>query len=179
MERRTTARMVGRPLGLAAAAITLTACAGGAAVPTKGAEPSSPAREPVAAVGCPAPDRSGNRAVSIDYVDFVQAFGRHYVAGLGHGPARGDEAELGRTLLVSRCSFSAVNDRTHADPGEARNGDTAFLPPGTPIRAVRGWSPQCRLGAVADGAVHIYLAYRRQAATATPRTCALRRRSGS
>lgn len=115
----------------------------------------------------------GQGYAAVDYVDFIQAFGHQYVADFAGrvipAPARTD---LGEVVLRSRCSFAALNDRTHKDPGEARDGDTAFLAAGTPIHAIKGWSTQCRLAAAHNGRLHVYLAMEDHAAVATPRPCA-------
>ena len=134
----------------------------------------SPTPSPSAHPKCPHP--SGEGTVAIDYVDFVQAFGRQYVAGLPeHGTSGLTRDDLGRVVLRSRCSFSALNDRTHRNPGPPRDGDTGFLPTGTPIYAIDGWSPQCRLAAERDGELRSYLAYRKGDNSVQPRPCALNR----
>lgn len=154
---------------LAAAALAAGACSSGGA---PALDPGSPASPP-AHEDCPAVQQgSGNAAV--DYVDFIQAFGQQYVAGLARRPITARQRDLGRIVLRSSCSLSALNDRTHKDPGPARDGDTGFLKPGTPIYAVDGWPTQCRLAARWGGRLRVYLAYLPNAAHATPRPCALR-----
>lgn len=113
-------------------------------------------------------------SAAIDYVDFVQAFGRQYIAGLAKNAPTATRADLGRVVLRSKCSFSALNDRTQKSPGEPHDGDTGFLRPGTPIYALHGWSTDCRLAARQDGHVKVYLAYRDDTKVATPRACAVR-----
>jgi hypothetical protein len=156
-------------LAAGAASAVLSGCGGSSAPAPGAASPAAPAT-----ADCPKVAGGDNGAAAIvDYVDFVQAFGRQYVAGLrGTGPAT--KADLGRVVLRSRCSFSAFNDRTHANPGEPRDGDTAFLPPGTPIHALRGWPARCRLAAEHDGRVVVYLAYREHTKHARPVPCAVR-----
>jgi hypothetical protein len=162
---------------VAVAAAVLTGCTGNSA-PTSGspATSSPPSTSPSAfAADCPdvtAPDGS---FAAIDYVDFVHAFGRQYVArNLGRNTASAGPVDLGRVVLRSKCSFSALNDRTHKSPGEPRDGDTGFLPPGTPIYALRGRPTACVLAAEQDGHVLVYLAYRDDTHVATPRRCATR-----
>lgn len=111
---------------------------------------------------------------AVDYVDFVQAYGEQYVAGLANRPIHVARGDLGRVVLRSRCSLAALNDRTHHTPGTARDGDTAFLAPGTPIYAINGWSVRCRLAArSAAGEFVAYLALQPNTKTATPRACVL------
>jgi hypothetical protein len=117
----------------------------------------------------------GNGFSAIDYVDFIQAFGQQYVAGLSSRPSPVSRSDLGRVVLRSRCSFSALNDRTHQNPGEPRDGDTGFLAPGAPIYATDGWSTQCRLAARGAAGLVAYLALDPNAKRAKPRACALHR----
>lgn len=107
----------------------------------------------------------------IDYVDFLNHDGRHYLAGfIPTSPV--SSADLGEVVFRSRCSRSALNERTGRDLGLPRDGDTGFLPPGTAIHAVRGWAPGCRLAAERDGQIHIYLALDPNADQAQPAPCA-------
>src|SRR3954469_721275 len=160
----------------AVALLLLTGCAGGVHESlTPAGQPSSTAPvQRVDAESCPKVSSGGGYA-AVDYVDFIQAMGINYVADLGGRRVEATRADLGPVVLHSLCSFSALNDRTHKDPGKARDGDTAFLPPGTPIYALKGWSEKCRLAAEHDGRVHVYLAMDDHAATAKARACALRR----
>jgi hypothetical protein len=113
--------------------------------------------------------------VAVDYVDFIQVDGRTYIANLSRQAGSVSRADLGRTVLVSRCAFSRLNDRTGQAPAETRDGDTGFLLPGTPVQKIRGWSVSCRLAAAHDGRLNVYLAYRDGDDVARPRPCALRR----
>ena len=131
-------------------------------------------RSPVAGPDCPPTStRHGGGITTIDYVDFVQANGRNYIADLHRVPAI-SQADLGPRVLTVRCSFSQLNDRTGASTPTPRDGDAAFLAPGTPVYAIRGWPPNCRLAARHDGRLHVYLAYRPGGKVATPERCALR-----
>jgi hypothetical protein len=147
------------------------ACSGGSAGHARPAQPP--------ATGAPAdcPPTTGRGQAAVDYVDFVQVSGRQYIANLGGRqvpPVK--RQDLGRVVTRSRCSLSALNDATHRAPGAARDGDSGFLPPGTPVYAVHGWSTRCRLAAEHDGRLNVYLAYRSGGRVATPMRCALSRR---
>lgn len=111
----------------------------------------------------------------VEYVDFLQALGRNYIAGLGHMDTITNN-DLGSQVLVVRCSIAAVNNTTHQVPLEPfRDGDAAYLAPGTPVYSVHGWPISCRLAARrVDGALHVYLAYQPNTRVATPEACALR-----
>jgi hypothetical protein len=141
--------------GCASAAGTTTAVAGG------------PPKE-----NCP-PTKGGSGYAAVDYIDFIQAFDHQYDAWFDPKPVRVRKSQLGRIVLRSTCSLSAVNDRTHKVPGEPREGNTAFLPVGTPIYAIDGWSPRCRLAARSAGQLRAYFAMRNDTRHAKARACAL------
>ena len=140
--------------------------------------PTSGSTVPARADCPPVHSLNGRSAVSIDYVDFVQVGGRSFIAGLDRraGSVRADQ--LGRVVVYVRCSFSELNDRTGQAPAAQRDGDAGFLPAGTAVYAVNGWSPRCRLAARHDGALRVYLAYRPGGRVATPEPCALRSVAG-
>ena len=115
-----------------------------------------------------------NSGAAVDYVDFIRAFGLDYLAGFARRPITVHRSDLGRVVLRSRCSLSALNDRTHKAPGPARDGDTAFLKPGTPIYAIKGWPIRCRLAARWSREFRVYLAQAPNSRHATPKPCALR-----
>ena len=157
--------------------LLLTACAGEvqeARTPVTQPGSTAPAQR-VDAESCPKVSGAGNSSAAIDYVDFIHALGHNYVADFAGHVIHASRADLGQVALRSRCSFSALNDRTHKNPGDPRDGDTAFLAPGTPIYALKGWPTECRLATDVDGRVHVYLAMDDQSATAKARDCALRR----
>ena len=131
--------------------------------------------QPTMGPGCPATHvPPGGGSAAVHYVDFLQANGRNYIAGLG--PARKEaEPKLGREVLRVRCAYAPVNDATGQVFGTPRDGDSAYLTTGTPVFAVSGWPTTCRLAAKLEHHVHIYLAYRPKTQVATPEPCALRR----
>jgi hypothetical protein len=124
--------------------------------------------------GCPTfghPEGGGYAAVG--YIDFLQAHGRQYIAGMGP-PARVTPGDLGTQDLIIRCSYAAVNDSTGQVPqGPIRDGDAGYLVPGTPVFAINGWRPTCRLAAKLHGELHVYLAYLPDTTVATIDPCAL------
>jgi len=124
---------------------------------------------------CPTTVTSKGGATMIDYVDFVQANGRMYIAGLQTPVAPLPRADLAGVVLRVRCSLQQLNDATHQPTPPPRDGDAAFLSAGTPVFAIRGWSPQCRLAAERGGRLEVYLAYRPGGKVATPEPCALHR----
>jgi hypothetical protein len=156
----------GRAALVAAALVLVAGCAGSSPPADAGG------RTPVADQGCPPVHGQGFAA--IDYVDFIHAFDRQYLVQYSRHSALVHRSDLDRIVLRSRCSYSALNDRTHRTPQEPpRNGDTAFLPPGTPIHAVNGWPARCRLAARSGGELRVYFAQQRGTKRAEPRACAL------
>ena len=80
----------------------------------------------------------------IDWVDFVEVGSVQYVAALSPTLAQGD---LGQ--IVARVKFKVSGNV--CDPSyRLRDGDAAFLDPGTPIYAVNGY-PTSQLLAAAEG----------------------------
>jgi len=123
--------------------------------------------------GCPVVTPTPGHAVTVDYVDFVRTNGVEYVARLGEEGVAVGPSDIGEVHLTVRCSFSELNRRTQQMPPPARDGDTGFLPTGTAVHAVNGWSPSCRLVAQHDGSWHVYLALDERATTAQPKPCSL------
>jgi hypothetical protein len=91
-------------------------------------------------------------AVSVDYVDFVQANGIQYLAAdnLGLSPVTVAAADVGPVQFRVRCALSELNRQTQQMPPPPRDGDAGLLTAGTPVHAVKGWSPSCRLAAQRD-----------------------------
>ena len=153
-------------IGVAAVAIVLVA--GCATAGTTTASAGGPPKK-----DCPPVKSSPGVIAQIDYIDFIQAFGRQYSAGFVPRLTRVHRSQLGPVVLRSTCSLSALNDRTGGSPGAPRDGNTAFLPVGTPIYAVHGWSTSCRLAARSGGELKAYLAMRKHTRHAKARACAL------
>lgn len=82
-------------------------------------------------------------------------------------------SEIGAEQFRVRCSLSQLNDQTHAAPAAPRDGDASFLPAGTPVHEISGWSPTCRLAAQLAGTWRVYLAVDKDSSAAKPRPCAL------
>lgn len=138
------------------------------------ASPGTAATSPgPSADGCPTDPGNGNSAVMVDYVDFVQANGQQYVADLGGHHVELAAADIGRVQFYVRCSLSEPNAQTHQSPPPLQDGYAGHLPTGTPVHAITGWSPRCRLAAQRDGSWKVYLAQDVQAPVATPTRCAL------
>jgi hypothetical protein len=111
--------------------------------------------------------------VTIDHVDFIRWSGRQYLAG-SFDAEQITDADLGQVAGSSRCSLSDLNARTGQEPPGPVDGDTGFLPAGTSVYAVRGWSAECRLAAAHGGELRVYLAPEQGGTHARPSACALR-----
>jgi hypothetical protein len=139
-------------------AVSLAACA--SSHESAGEDPSpcprgSPYRPGVAGIG--------------DYVDFLRFDGRTYYGQ----PASVSARQLGPVITHVRCSLTAEEDPSRTPP-QIIDGTASFLRVGTPVYAVRGYSPACRLAAYLNGQLQPYLA-QAEHGTAAPTTlpCAL------
>jgi hypothetical protein len=89
---------------------------------------------------------------TIDWVNFLQVGSVQYVAGPA-SPAAITESELGPEL--ARVKFKV--DGNVCDPNyQVKDGDAAFLEPGTPIYQVKGHAPAEELAARMNGNLLVY-----------------------
>ncbi len=166
-------------LVVAGAALLLSGCSrasknvSGPAVPTSAAigDTTVPAR----LVDCP-PTSPSAQSATVDFVDAIEANGTQYMVGTPYnGPPATSiaETDLGPIQFRVRCSLSQLNAATHRETPNPRDGDSSFLAPGTPVYAIKGWSPLCRLAASHGGATwQVYFALEKTASVATFKTCA-------
>ena len=103
----------------------------------------------------------GARAASCDHVDFIRFGGVSYeVADHGVGRAVG-RSDLGPVFARVAANPPATGDcRTYAP----RDGDAAFLTPGSPVYRVNGYRPSFRLAASRHGHLRLYEASEAQGA---------------
>ncbi len=101
--------------------------------------------------GCP---RTTGESTIVDYVPFVQLNDRMYIEVFAEADEQQLEAaELGARVAETQCKLSdVVNDPYY----RARNGDAAFLEPGTKLFMVKGFDPGFRLAARVDGELQLY-----------------------
>ena len=98
-------------------------------------------------------------SIAVDYIDFVHVLGRTYLGNQVKAPAK---PVLGRRLAVVNCTIEdLVADNHHEVVGPFRDGNAALLEVGTPIYAISGFAPQCRVAAVRDHHVVTFVADRR------------------
>lgn len=99
--------------------------------------------------------QSACETTQIDWVNFVQVGSTQYVAGPATTTLK--ESELGAVHSHVKFKVSGnVCDPTY----RPKDGDAAFLEPGTPIYEVAGRPPGEQLAARFNGAVVLYLATR-------------------
>jgi hypothetical protein len=129
----------------------------------RNAEPPNPSKPPTngptttSVAGCPAlPPSEPGKGVAVDFGDIVQAHGRAY---LRDRTSTLTTEDIGDLQFRISCSLSRLNDVTHQLTPAARDGDATFLPAGTPVYAVKGWSPLCRLIASSNDTWAIYVAH--------------------
>lgn len=105
----------------------------------------------------------------MDYVDAIEANGTQYVVQPNVVVSGSD---MGAEQFRVRCSFAQLNAVTHRETPNLRDGDASFLDPGTPVYAMKGWSPLCRLTAETGDTWKVYFALLKGAAVATIDPCA-------
>ncbi len=103
--------------------------------------------------GCQYPGSTqGCGNVQIDWVDFIQVGSTQYVAGPG-SPTVPQERDLGP--VVAHVKFKVGGNV--CDPNyKLKDGDAAFLKPGTPIFQINGQSPAKALAAHRNGQIVVY-----------------------
>ncbi|GAA1181171.1 hypothetical protein GCM10009608_16480 [Pseudonocardia alaniniphila] len=151
------------------ALLAAAACSAGPPVARPAPAPPPSSAAPVATDGCPAVPATGNEMATVDYVDFIVIGTTTYLADREVVERSG----LGEVVMRSRCSFRELNDRTGRMTPPAQNGDTGFLPPGTPVYSVHGWPVACRVAAESDGRLQFYLAQQSGGDRSQPVECAV------
>jgi len=98
---------------------------------------------------------SGQRCTAqIDWVDFVQVGSTQYLAGTRTAPTI-QESDLGPVVATVKYRLSG----NVCDPNyRPKDGDAAFLDPGTPIYQIRGYQISQLLAARYEGRILAYMA---------------------
>jgi hypothetical protein len=153
MKRLSIVALVGLPLLFTVACASPSHLVGVANAPGSSVDSSS-----APASACENTNRNhGNAVVMVDWVDFLQLSGTQYIAGLDGQVPPVVSAQLGAVVGRVRCQLSAL--RFSEMPGPNVDGDAAFLPIGTEVRAIDGFVPSCLVAARIDGANRVYLAH--------------------
>jgi hypothetical protein len=103
---------------------------------------------------CQFPGADSGCNAQIDWVDFIQIGSTQYLARPGTSTAV-NEGDLGS--VYARVKFKVSGHV--CDPSyRLKDGDAAFLDPGTPIYQVKGFPPTQRLAVRAQGRIVLYQA---------------------
>jgi hypothetical protein len=104
----------------------------------------------------------------VDYIDTIwhDSVNYEYLPGV-----RITAAQTGSVLIWIQCSLESYPD-THAPPSHWANDTATALPAGTPVHAVKGFSPRCRLAAYVAGQPRTYVAVNHTNRGLVPRACA-------
>ncbi len=145
----------------AAVIVTLVGC--GSEVPG-GASHPTPTR-PACAEGSAYPPGTHGE---IDYTDSIW----HDSVSYEYLPSvRITASQIGSVVTRIRCSMATYPD-THAPPSHWANDTATALSAGTPVHAVKGFSPRCRLAAYAAARPRAYVAVNDTKHGPVPRACA-------
>lgn len=93
----------------------------------------------------------------VDWVDLVQLHGVQYISGLDGTISAVASNQLGPVVGRVQCQLSVL--KFQAEPGQAVNGDAAFIEIGAEVHAIRGYEPSCRVAASVEGVNRVYLAH--------------------
>ena len=105
---------------------------------------------------CQLPGSHSSCNAQIDWVNFIQVGSTHYVAG-PEATTFLQESDLGPVYAHVKFKVSG----NICDPNyRLKDGDAAFLDPGTPIYQVSGHTPNDQLAARSNGGIVMYRAIR-------------------
>jgi len=103
--------------------------------------------------GCQFPGGGSACNTQIDWVNFIEVGSNQYVAGLGTSADVLQQGDLGSVYAHVKFKVSG----TVCDPNyKVKDGDAAFLDPGTPIYAINGHPTTEQLAARFNGSIVIY-----------------------
>jgi len=106
------------------------------------------------AAGCQLPGSSSSCNAQIDWINFIQVGSTQYVAG-PQSPTILQKSDVGPVYAHVKFKVSG----NVCDPNyRLKDGDAAFLDPGTPIYQVNGHPPSDQLAASFNGSMVVYRA---------------------
>jgi hypothetical protein len=148
----------------AASAAVIAALAGCGSQVQIGAAHPSPTR-PACPEGSAYPPGT---AGEVDYIDTIW----HDSVSYDYLPSvRTTTSQIGSVVTRIQCSMATYPD-THAPPSRLADNTATALSAGTPVHAVRGFSPRCRLAAYVAGHPRTYVAVNNTQHGPVPRACA-------
>jgi hypothetical protein len=93
-------------------------------------------------------------AGEVDYIDTIW----HDSVSYDYFPSvRTMTSQIGSVVVRIQCSMATYPD-THAPPSRLADDTATALSAGTPVHAVKGFSPRCRLAAYVAGHPRTYVA---------------------
>jgi hypothetical protein len=149
----------------AAAAVVIAVLAGCGSQAQDGAAGHSTPTHPACPEGSAYPPGT---AAEVDYIDSIW----HDSVNYDYFPSvHISAAQTGSVLTRIQCSMATYPD-TRRTPVHWANDTATALPAGTPVHAVKGFSPLCRLAAYVDGQPRTYVAVTSTQHGPVPRACA-------
>ena len=107
-------------------------------------------------------------AGEVDYTDTIW----HDSVSYDYFPSvRTTTSQIGSVIVRIQCSMATYPD-THAPPSRLADDTATALSAGTPVHAVKGFSPRCRLAAYVAGHPRTYVAVNNTQHGPVPRACA-------
>jgi hypothetical protein len=107
-------------------------------------------------------------AGEVDYIDTIW----HDSVSYDYLPSvRTMTSQIGSVVVRIQCSMATYPD-THAPPSRLADDTATALSAGTPVHAVKGFSPRCRLAAYVAGHPRTYVAVNNTQHGPVPRACA-------
>ena len=107
-------------------------------------------------------------AGEVDYTDTIW----HDSVSYDYFPSvRTTTSQIGSVVTRIQCSMATYPD-THAPPSRLADNTATALSAGTPVHAVKGFSPRCRLAAYVAGHPRTYVAVNNTQHGPVPRACA-------
>jgi len=107
-------------------------------------------------------------AGEVDYIDSIW----HDSVSYEYFPnVRITASQIGSVVTRIQCSMATYPD-TQAPPSHWADDTATGLSAGTPVHAVKGFSPRCRLAAYVAGHPHTYVAVNNTKHGPVPRACA-------
>jgi uncharacterized protein YceK len=107
-------------------------------------------------------------ASEVDYIDTIW----HDSVSYDYFPSvRTTTSQIGSVVTRIQCSMATYPD-THAPPSRLADNTATALSAGTPVHAVKGFSPRCRLAAYVAGHPRTYVAVNNTQHGPVPRACA-------
>ena len=107
-------------------------------------------------------------ASEVDYIDSIW----HDSVSYDYFPSvPTTTSQIGSVVTRIQCSMATYSD-THAPPSRLADDTATALSAGTPVHAVKGFSPRCRLAAYMAGHPRTYVAVNNTEHGPVPRACA-------